>query len=42
MTPNEYLHKDMAGWDNIFIRKYVSTIMHRMLRTGTSIGHRKL
>ena len=35
-------YKDMTVWDNIFIEKYVSTIMHHMLRTGTNISHRKL
>ena len=32
----------MTGWGNIFIAKYVCTIMHHVLRTGMNISHRKL
>ena len=40
MTPNEYL-LDMIGSKNRFTGKYVNTIMHHMLRTGTNISQRK-
>ena len=32
----------MTGWGNKFFGKYVSTIMHHVLRTGMNISHRKL
>ena len=35
-------YKDMTWLGNIFSEKYVSTIMHNMLRTSTNISHRKL
>ena len=41
MTPND-TYKDTTRWDYIFTGKYISTIMHHMLRHGTNRSHRNM